>query len=64
MPDVVGMLDRTDGTLHLPSHEHLVTRCGISMDHCTVGPLDFLRRTVMTWQLCTSCFNDTKPAQS
>jgi hypothetical protein len=54
------MLDMEDLTLHRPSHEHLVTRCGISMDHCSVGPEPFL--VTRSERLCTSCFNDTNPA--
>ena len=36
---MVGMLDLTDRTLHLAGTVHLVTRCGVSLENATVGPL-------------------------
>jgi hypothetical protein len=38
----VGMLDLKDGTLHKPSHVHLITRCGLPMELCKVGPVQAL----------------------
>lgn len=54
MADDVAMLDLTDHTLHRPSSVHMVTRCGITLDHCQVGPADVLRTRAR--QLCTSCW--------
>jgi hypothetical protein len=51
---VVVMLDLTDCTLHRASRQHLVTRCGLEMDQCQVGPLRAL--VGRSAQLCTSCW--------
>jgi hypothetical protein len=50
------MLDSADLILHLPSDRHLVTRCGLLMDHATVGPLANLRRRCSA--ICTACFTN------
>lgn len=34
----VVMLDRVDHTLHRPGSVHMVTACGVELDHATIGP--------------------------
>lgn len=50
----VGMLDLEDMTLHLPGSVHLITKCGLTMNHCQVGASVILRNRAR--QLCTECF--------
>lgn len=53
------MLDLSDLTLHWPSDHHMVTRCGLRMMNCKVGPEPRLRNDAR--RLCTSCYG---PAMS
>ena len=52
----VGMLDLKDLTLHRPSRAHLVTRCGLLMETCSVGPVGAL--TDKLRMLCPECWRD------
>lgn len=53
-PPPVVMLDETDLTLHRPSHVHMVTRCGLQMEICQVGPADSL--TMRAQHHCPECW--------
>jgi len=55
----VAMLDLLDLTLHRPSNTHLVSLCGLYMDHCQVGPLPPLLQR--SQRVCTSCYDTGVP---
>lgn len=48
------MLDLADLTLHLPGQEHMVTRCGLPLDRCQVGPHAALQARAE--RFCTDCY--------
>jgi hypothetical protein len=50
----VGMLDLEDLTLHRPSRAHLITRCGLQMNQCQVGPVGALTERLR--MLCPECW--------
>lgn len=52
----VGMLDLKDGTLHKPSHVHLITMCGVPMEQCKVGPVGALAEGLR--MVCPDCWRD------
>jgi hypothetical protein len=52
-PSVI--LDLADTTLHRASSVHLTTQCGITLDHCQVGPLRALVQR--SARLCTACWS-------
>jgi hypothetical protein len=51
----VGMLDLEDLVLHRPSRAHLITRCGLTMNQCKVGPVGALADLRM---VCPECWRD------
>jgi hypothetical protein len=50
----VAMLDNEDQTLHRCGDEHLVTACGLPLDHVTVTRRDVLEPKAA--RFCTDCF--------
>ena len=51
----VSMLDLTDRTMHLPGSVHQVTRCGLTLGQCQVGPTAALLGAAFE-RFCTSCW--------
>jgi hypothetical protein len=50
---MVGLLDLEDYTLHRPSSLHLVTCCGLTLDHASAGPWGVLEDQCR--RLCPEC---------
>jgi hypothetical protein len=50
----VGMLDEIEHVLHRCSQFHLVTACGLELEHATVGPLGLLH--LKSRRQCETCW--------
>jgi hypothetical protein len=56
----VVMVDREDGTLHLPAigRGNLVTECGLVLHHSTIGPRAAVEG--MGLRRCPECWSDAE----